>query len=96
MPGIPRGAAADESQRALSGAGAFPVTDAPSGYAAADPLAALDAKLRQPGLATPNCLVKNWPETAERIVREFLSGDGDAAALWRSLAAALAENPNIP
>ncbi len=87
---------ADESQRALSGAGAFPVTDAPSGYAAADPLAALDAKLRQPGLATPNCLVKNWPETAERIVREFLSGDGDAAALWRPLAAALAENPNIP
>ena len=85
----------DESQAALSGAGAFGVTDAPSGYAAADPLALLDAKLRQPGLAAPNCLRKNWPENTELIVRKFLSGDGDSPALWRALAAALKENPNI-
>ena len=85
----------DESQAALSGAGAFGVTDAPPGYAAADPLIQLDAKLRGPGLAVPDCLCKSWPENTELIVRKFLSGDGDSPALWQALAAALKENPNI-
>lgn len=84
----------DESQAALAGAGAFAVTDAPSGYAAADPLAALDAKLRRSGLVTPNCFDRKWPEIAEEIVRKFLAGDGDPPALWRALAARLNENPN--
>lgn len=85
----------DESQAALCAAGAFAVTDAPSGYAAADPLATLDAGLRRTGLATPNCLDRKWPETADLIVRKFLADSGDSPSLWRALATRLAENPNI-
>lgn len=85
----------DECQGALSGAGAFAVTGADSGYAPGDPLAQMDTALRSPALAAPNCFDQSWPETADAIVREFISGAGDSPALWRLLAARLAENPNI-
>ena len=85
----------DESQTALSAAGAFPVTDAPSGYGAGDALAVLDAALRRPGLVAVNCMDEGWPETAERIVRKFLANEGEAPELWRALAERLPENPNI-
>ena len=85
----------DACQGALAEAGAFAVTDADSGFAPGDPLARMDAALRNPGLATPNCFDQSWPETADLIVREFIAGTGDSPVLWRSLAARLAENPNV-
>ena len=85
----------DECQGALAQAGAFPVTDAPSGYPAGDPLAEMDAALRDAALVAPNCLDTGWPETAEWIVRDFISGSGESPSLWRALAARLAEKTNI-
>lgn len=82
-------------QEDLGAAGAFAVTDAASGYGPGDALATLDAALRSTALATPNCLDAKWPETAEEIVRNFISGTGDSPALWRALAARLAEKANI-
>ena len=85
----------DECQGALSGAGAFSTTDALSGYAADDPLAQMEAALRRPGLAVPNCFDTQWSKAADQIVRVFIENDGDGRSLWRSLAARLTKNPNV-
>ena len=85
----------EDCQASLSAAGAFAVTDAPSGYGPGDALAQVDAVLRQPTLVAPNCFDGSWPDTAEGIVRDFISGAGESTALWRALAARLGENPNI-
>lgn len=85
----------DACQGALAEAGAFSVTDAPSGYAAGDPLARMEAALRAPGLAAPNCFDQSWPETADAIVRLFVDDAAESSVLWRQLAGRLAKNPNI-
>ena len=86
----------DESQGTLCRAGAFGVTAAPSGYAAGDPLAILDAALRVDGLQTPRVLDRDWPAGADAIVREFISNGGDPGELWRQLSAILGKKPNEP
>ena len=85
----------EEDQGELSRAGAFGVTDAPSGYEAGDPLARLDAALRDPALVVPNAFDGLWPETAGKIVRDFIAGAAEPEALWRRFAGLLSENPNI-
>ena len=84
-----------DCQGDLASAGAFAVTDAPSGYGPGDALALLDASLRDPGLVVPNCLDKSWPDATKNIVRDFVVGEGDSRAQWRALAVRLRENPNI-
>lgn len=85
----------DACQGTLDEAGAFSVTDAPSGYVAGDPLARMEAALRAPGLVAPNCFDQTWPETADSIVRLFVEDAAESSALWRRLTELLAKNPNI-
>ena len=73
----------DGCQGELRRAGAFAVTNAASGYPANDPLAGMDALLRQAGLCVPAPFDTGWTEYAESYVRKFLSGDPDPAGLWR-------------
>ena len=85
----------DESQGDLCRAAAFSVTSAGSGYDAGDPLLALDAALRDPGLCAPNCFDAAWPEDCARIVREFVDNAAEGWRLWRALSVRLRQNPNI-
>lgn len=85
----------DAAQGELDRMPAFSVTDAGSGYAAADPLATLDAALRDPGLGVPNLFDGTWHEACERIVRKFTDESGEAWRLWPCLWERLSENPNI-
>lgn len=85
----------DACQGDLCRVGAFSVTDAPSGYAASDPLARMDAWLRADDLAAPNVFDTAWREDIAGIVRRFIDGSGESPALWREMAARLSENPNI-
>ena len=80
----------DECQSALCAASAFAVTDVPSGYGASDPLAVMDAALRDPGLRAPRIFDGRWTSRAEGIVREFISDGGEAPALWGRLGEYLA------
>ena len=89
------GLLSDESQGALSLAGAFSVTDCPSGYAPGDPLGAMEAVLRDARLRVPGCFDGEWALAAEAIVREFIADATESPALWRRFAASLAPNPNI-
>ena len=84
----------DESQGELWKAGAFSVTDAPSGYPPGDPLLVIEAALRDDALAAAPAFGRGWSEAAEGIVRKFTSGQGDTPSLWRSLAQIIAQNPN--
>jgi len=84
----------EDCQSSLSHASAFAVTEASSGYAASDPLAVMDAALRDPSLAAPRFFDDRWTTRAEEIVREFISDTRDAPDLWRDLRRCLAENPN--
>lgn len=84
----------DECQGALSLAEAFSVTDSPSGYSAGDPLAALDAALRDPGTRVPPAFGSQWVSAAEGIVREFLADAEESPVLWRQLGDVLCKNPN--
>lgn len=84
----------DESQSTLYRAGAFAVTDSPSGYNASDPLAIMDAALRDPSLCVPKIFDVQWVGKAEGIVRKFTSGTGVAPDLWAELRHILAENTN--
>lgn len=86
----------EDCQGTLARAGAFAVTDAPSGYAPGDALLALDAALREDALIVPNAFDRTWPSDAEAIVRKFADGTADAASLWPALAARLKQNPNVP
>ena len=85
----------DDAQGELCRVPAFSVTDAGSGYADADPLRAMDAALRDPGLGAPNLFDGKWPEACEAIVRKFVDEDGEAWRLWPCLRERLCENPNI-
>ena len=71
-----------ESQGELSRAGAFAVTDADSGYAAGDPLRAMDAALREGAPVVPPVFGSEWREAAAGIVREFAVSGADAASVW--------------
>ena len=84
----------DECQGELHRASAFGVTDAASGYGVGDPLATMDAALRDTALQTPRCFDAGWTEAAEAIVRKFVSDDGEAPELWRRLGDRLAGKPN--
>lgn len=79
----------DACQGELRRAGAFAVTDAPSGYAAADPMAALDAALRSDDLAAAPAFDGAWREDAREIVRKFIEDGADPAVQWAALKARL-------
>jgi len=59
----------DECQSLLTHAGAFSVTDAPSGYSAADPLAKLDLALRRPTLTVPSAFGSGWRTICAQLLR---------------------------
>ncbi len=84
-----------DSQGELYRVPAFGVTDVASGYAVADPLAAMEAALRDPGLGSPKLFDGGWPGACESIVRKFIDEGGEAWRLWPCLWSRLAENPNI-
>ena len=84
----------DECQSILYRAGAFAVTDSTSGYDPSDPLASMDAALRDPTLCVPRIFDRQWTEQAEGIVRKFTCGTGDTPALWADLRNILAGNTN--
>ncbi len=84
----------DECQSTLCRASLFAVTDIPSGYGASEPLAILDAALRDPGLRTPRIFDGQWTARAEDIVRKFMSDAGEAPALWARFGEYLAKKPN--
>ena len=83
----------DECQSMLHLAGACSVTDALSGYSPGAAEAQLEAALRSGIPAVPGCFDRSWVQAVEPIVRKFLSGEGDAAALWPSVRARLRQNP---
>lgn len=85
----------EECQSSLCLVSAFSVTDAPSGYAPGDPLAALDDALRDDALATPNCFAAGWADDANAIVRKFIDNLDESPVLWRELRSVLGKNPNI-
>ena len=72
----------DECQGELHRIGAFSATGAASGYAGGDPLSAMEAALRQKELCVPGAFDGDWGEDLTPIVRKFLDGDPDPAALW--------------
>ena len=72
----------DGCQSELHRIGAFAVTGADSGYAAGDQLAAMDPLLRRDAPAMPGPFDTGWWADIEPIVRKFLGGDPDPAALW--------------
>lgn len=84
----------DESQGSLHLVSAFSVTDAASGYGPSDPLATMEAALRNGGLTVPRCLNAEWSAAAEEIVRKFVADEGEAPALWRHFREVLEKNPN--
>ena len=84
----------DESQGELCRASAFAVTDAASGYAPGDPLAALDAALRRPGAVRAQLPSTKGGRKPPEIVREFIAGTGIPGAV-AAFGGRLAENPNI-
>ena len=81
----------DDCQSELHRIGAFAVTGAESGYAAGDPLVTMDGLLRRDTPVTPGPFDIHWRMDAEPIVRKFLDGDPDPAALWGQLSARLRE-----
>lgn len=81
----------DPCQSELARAGAFAVTDAPSGYAPGDPLSIMDSALRAADLAAAPALDPRWPDRARPIVQAFIEGGGDPAGLWPDLSACLRE-----
>lgn len=75
----------DECQSNLFRVSAFAVTDARSGYDASDPLAIMDAALRDASLCAPRMFDGKWSDHAEAIVRKYISDTQDAPVLWRQL-----------
>ncbi|MBR1560143.1 MAG: hypothetical protein IJ646_07880, partial [Clostridia bacterium] len=75
----------DACQGELHRAGAFPATDADPGYAPGDPLADMDALLRREVPVVPAPFDAAWSSDIAPIVRKFLAGDPDPAALWVQL-----------
>lgn len=62
-----------ECQKALSSCGAFSVTDEPTGYAAGDPLAEIDAFLRDTKLYVPSAFSANWRQQWRNAAQTYLS-----------------------
>ncbi|MDO4866280.1 MAG: hypothetical protein Q4C10_06950 [Clostridia bacterium] len=81
-------------QGALRKAGAFSVTDAPSGYGQGDPLLQMEQALRSETLCVPCCFDGDRFDGAEKIVRKFIENDANAARLWRDAREILTETPN--
>ena len=79
----------DDSQGGLHRAGAFSVTEGPSGYAAGDSLTTVEAFLRRDGLLAPPAFGTQWREAVSDIVREYWDGDGDKGDLMENLREAL-------
>ena len=72
----------DSCQSELHRVGAFSVTDVDSGYGAGDPLREMDAALRRGTLCAPGAFDGEWKSDVAPIVRKFIRGDPDPAALW--------------
>lgn len=72
----------EESQGELHRIGAFSATGASAGYMGNDPLAAMEAALHQKAPCVPGAFDTDWQEAVAPIVRKFLGGDPDPAALW--------------
>lgn len=81
-------------QGTLGKAGAFSVTDVPSGYNQGDPLLQMEQALRSEGLCVPCCFGGDRFDDAENNVRKFIEADGDAARLWQEARGILTEIPN--
>lgn len=85
----------EDCQGELHSVGAFAVTDAPSGYAPGDPLAALEDALRQDGLLAPGCFGDGWRSDLDSIIRDFVSDAVEAPSLWDKFRSSLDKDPNI-
>ena len=82
-----------ECQGQLYRIGTFSVTDAPSGYAAGDPLAAMETMLRGSAPIMPDAFDVSWQSDTDTIVRDFFAGRGSTRKLWRKLGGILAQKP---
>ena len=85
----------DPCQSNLYRVSAFSVTDASSGYGSSDPLAIMEAALRDSQLLVPRMFDSHWVARAEEIVRKFTSDYEDAPILWEQLRETLSINTNI-
>lgn len=85
----------DPCQSDLCRVSAFSVTDAASGYGGSDPLAIMEAALRDTRLLVPRMFDNQWVARAEDIVRKFTSDYKDAPILWEQLRETLSINTNI-
>lgn len=72
----------DECQGELHRIGAFSATGANSGYSGGDPLAAMEAMIKRETPCFPGAFDTDWQDDVAPIVRKFLGGDPDPAALW--------------
>ena len=79
----------DACQSELHRVGAFPVTDAPAGYAPGDPMLILDSALRSGELTPAPAFDDGWRADAKALARQFIESDADPAGLWARLAARL-------
>ena len=84
----------DPCQSDLSRVSAFSVTEAASGYGASDPLAIMEAVLRDSQLLIARMCDGQWVSQAEAIVRKFTSDCEDARTLWGQLRESLGKNTN--
>lgn len=83
----------EECQGELHRIDAFTVTGSEAGYAAGDSLTALERLLRQKTLIVPAPFDDDWREDASGIVRDFIRGQGDPAALTGRLAVRMRQKP---
>ena len=83
----------DQCQGQLYRVGAFSVTNAPSGYAPGDALAAMEAMLRTGAPVMPDPFDTSWPGDTEAIVRDFFANRGSTRKLWRKLGGRLMQKP---
>lgn len=75
----------DACQGELHRAGAFSVTDCPSGYGAGDRLATMEIPLREAELVLPRAFDASWREAIAPIVREILAEGGNPDDNWTRL-----------
>ena len=84
----------DPCQSDLCRVSAFSVTNAASGYGGSEPLAAMEAALRDSRLLVPRMFDGNWVACTEDIVRKFTSDYEKAPVLWRQFKESLYKNTN--
>lgn len=75
----------DECQTALSKRNLIPVTDAPSTYAATDPMASLDLISRTENVITPPVFGSDWRADARAALAEYTTGEYTADEAFRRL-----------